>query len=70
MRVNRLMRPGSLKKMLFFTLSPLTWECSMVTRHASGAVPLKTHKRTLVLQCFRPQKYTPYVTNLNPDVDL
>ena len=59
LRVNRLMRPGSLKKMLFLTRSPLTWECSMVTRHARGAVPLETHKRTLVLRCTRPQKSSP-----------
>lgn len=39
-KVNRLILPGSLKKMLFFTRSPLTWECSMVTRQARGAVPL------------------------------
>lgn len=38
--VKRLILPGSLKKMLFFTLSPLTWEWSMVTRQARGAVPL------------------------------
>lgn len=43
-RVNRLIRPGSLKKMLFLTRSPRTCECSMVTRQASGAVPLQTHK--------------------------
>jgi hypothetical protein len=44
-KVNRLILPGSLKKMLFFTLSPLTWECSMVTRQARGAVPLVDRER-------------------------
>lgn len=43
LRVKRLIRPGSLKKMLFLTRSPLTWECSMVTRQARGAVPLQTN---------------------------
>lgn len=41
--MNRLIRPGSLKKMLFLTRSPRTCECSMVTRQARGAVPLQTH---------------------------
>lgn len=45
--VKRLILPGSLKKMLFFTLSPLTWEWSMVTRQARGAVPLSARERYL-----------------------
>lgn len=53
LRVNRLIRPGSLKKMLFLTRSPLTWECSMVTRQAKGAVPLRISFRPLVWMTWR-----------------
>lgn len=53
LRVNRLIRPGSLKKMLFLTRSPLTWECSMVTRQARGAVPLRISFSPLVWMTWR-----------------
>ncbi|KAF3859856.1 hypothetical protein F7725_000111 [Dissostichus mawsoni] len=52
--VNRLIRPGSLKKMLFFTRSPLTWECSIVTRQAKvvpARVPLSPGSDVTLPEC-------------------